>query len=136
MNADIRLEELLRTSEPLLCADRCVFCTLQAEQLPVLAGQCLLLVCERDGYSAVLPRELAEREGLASNISLCRITLRQPLDQARAELLVALTSELAHAQITARLTSTPFGHHLFVPEHQAEDALRLLRAIGNRAQYC
>ncbi|MFI2811011.1 MULTISPECIES: ACT domain-containing protein [Microbulbifer] len=136
MNATIGLEKLLRSCEPQLHGSDCVFCTLSAEQLPLLAGQCLLLVSERDGYSAILPRELAEREGIPVDAPLCQITLRQRGGPVLPGLLAALAGELDGARISARITSTPRGHHLFVPQAQAQDTLMLLRGIGNRAHYC
>ncbi|WP_237059937.1 ACT domain-containing protein [Microbulbifer sediminum] len=136
MNATIGLEKLLRSSEPKLHGSACVSCTLRADQLPLLACQCLLLVSERDGFSAIMPRELAEREGITVESPLCRISLTQRHGQELPGLLSALAGELESARISARITSTPQGHHLFVPEAQAQQTLTLLRGIGNRAQYC
>lgn len=140
MNSERCLEKLLCNIDPQLEEGVYVFCQLNEAQLPELLGDCLCIFREREGISAVVPRELAERHGLEVSAAFRQITLQvySALEVERVDavgLTAAVAGELADRGISANVIAALHHDHVFVPEDRAPEALRILRGISNRAQY-
>ena len=135
MNAEVCLEKLLQDIEPLLQEEVYVFCSLEESRMQELCTQCLCLFREREGWSAILPRKVAEREGLPVGSGFCQITLQVYSSLDAVGLTAAIARELSAAGISANVVAALHHDHVFVPEHRAREALLILRGIGNRAQY-
>ena len=135
MNAEVCLEKLLQDIEPQLQQEVYVFCSMEESQVQTLCSQCLCLFRESEGWSAIVPRSIAEREGLAASGGFCQITLRVYSSLDAVGLTAAVARELSAAGISANVVAALHHDHVFVPEHKAHEALLLLRGIGNRAQY-
>lgn len=135
MNAEVCLEKLLQDIEPQLQQDVYVFCALDESQVQKLCSQCLCLFRESEGWSAIVPRNIAEREGLSASSGFCQITLQVYSSLDAVGLTAAVARELSAAGISANVVAALRHDHVFVPEHKAREALLLLRGIGNRAQY-
>ncbi|WP_193163585.1 ACT domain-containing protein [Microbulbifer hainanensis] len=135
MNAEVRLEKLLQNIAPHLHGEVYVFCALQSEQLQALVEECLCVFREREGISAILPRAVAEREGLEASRGFCQISLQVYSSLDAVGLTAAVCGELAAAGISANMVAALRHDHVFVPEQDAQRALQLLRGISNRAQY-
>ncbi|WKT60684.1 ACT domain-containing protein [Microbulbifer thermotolerans] len=135
MKVEACLEKLLRNLDPQLQGDVYVFCSLPEARLLDLIDDCLCVFREREGLSAILTRTLAEREGLASSGGFRQITLQVYSSLEAVGLTAAVTAELASWGISANVVAALRHDHVFVPEEEAEEALRLLRGISSRAQY-
>ena len=135
MNAEVCLEKLLQDIEPQLQQEVYVFCSLGESQVQALWNQCLCLFRECEGWSAIVPRSIAEREGLPVSSGFCQITLQVYSSLDAVGLTAAVARELSTAGISANVVAALNHDHVFVPEHKAREALLILRGIGNRAQY-
>lgn len=137
MNAEVRLEKLLQNIDPQLQGGVYAFVDLPAAQLQKVWNQCLCIFREREGVSAILPRALALREGLADEAAggYCQITLQVYSSLDAVGLTAVVARELAAEGISANVVAALRHDHIFVPERDAQRALQILRGIGNRAQY-
>lgn len=112
-----------------------MFCGLEAERQSELLPYCLCVFREREGMSAILQQEAAERAQLAFDGSFCQITLQVHSSLEAVGLTAAVAGELAEAGISANVVAALRHDHIFVAQEDAERALRLLRGLSNRAQY-
>ncbi|GAA5524564.1 hypothetical protein Maes01_01121 [Microbulbifer aestuariivivens] len=135
MNAEVRLGTLLQSLEPQLLDGCYVFCALDDEQAERLWRACLCLFREREGWSAVMESDTAEREGLEASIGFRQITLQVYSSLQAVGLTAAVAGELAEAGISANVVAALNHDHIFVPQARAEEALQCLRGLRNRAQY-
>lgn len=135
MNAEVRLEKLLQNIDPHLQGEVYVFSPLEAGQVAALWDECLCIFREREGLSAILPRAVAEREGLEKSGNFRQISLQVYSSLDAVGLTAAVAGELASAGISANVVAALHHDHIFVPEQDAQRALQLLRGLGNRAQY-
>lgn len=140
MNSEQCLEKLMCSLDPKLEEGVFVFCQLTEAQLVDLLGECLSIFREREGLSAVVPRELAEQHGLEASGAYRQITLQahpgsEIAGLEEVGLNAAVAGELAESGISANVIAALRHDHVFVPEDRAPEALQILRGIGNRAQY-
>jgi hypothetical protein len=107
-----------------------VFCTL-AKDARLPAGLAPLLTFrEAEGTTLVFRRDEAERVGLAGQFASRLITLTVHSSLDAVGLLAAITARLAGAGISVNAVSAFYHDHLFVPEHRADEALRLLQSMS------
>jgi uncharacterized protein len=130
MTIERELPTLLRTLSPARRPGRFVFVTtpsLPTEVRPVAT------VREDEGLTLVLPRSDAERLGLPAGDTYAMITLevRSALDAVG--LTAAVAGALASHGIACNVVAGVHHDHLFVPEHRADDALTVLRALADDA---
>jgi hypothetical protein len=135
MNAEVRLDKLLRELTPQLQREAFVFCSLNEDQQRELLPHCLCLFREREGVSAILPQQTAEQNGLEYEGVFRQLSLQVHSCLQSVGLTAAVASELAAAGISANVVAALHHDHIFVPEASAQQALQLLRGLSNRAQY-
>lgn len=138
MSAEVRLEKLLQNIDPQLQGEVYDFVTMPEAQLRDLLGESLCIFREREGISAIVPRAVAEREGLVTDADgggYRQITLQVHSSLEAVGLTAAVAGELAAEGISANVVAALRHDHVFVPERHAQRALQILRGIGNRAQY-
>jgi hypothetical protein len=90
----------------------------------------VVTVAEDEGLTLVLPREEADRAGLAYSYVAARITLRVHSDLAAVGLTAAVSAQLATGGISCNVVAGYHHDHLFVPADRAADALALLTALA------
>jgi hypothetical protein len=124
------LARLLRDMKPEMRESIFVFCTLlNGANLPATITP-LLTFREAEGTTLVIPQEEAERIGLPHQFRSRLITLKVHSSLEAVGFLAAITARLARAGIGVNAVSAFYHDHLFVPEHRAEEALRLLQSMS------
>jgi len=124
------LAALLRDMKPAMQDGVFVFCTLaDGAELPATITP-VLTFREAEGTTVVIRREEAERIALPHQFAsrLISLTVHSSLDAIG--FLAAITARLADAGISVNAVSAFYHDHLFVPEHRAEEALRLLQDMS------
>jgi hypothetical protein len=126
------LQTLLRGMKPEIHDGVFVFCTIAEDtKLPATLAP-LLTFREVEGTTLVIPREEAERIGLSHQFASRLITLTVHSSLEAVGFLAAITARLASAGIGVNAVSAFYHDHLFVPEHRAKEALRLLQDFSGR----
>jgi hypothetical protein len=120
------LARLLAGMRPVLDATEWVFCVVPGGGPPDPALAPAATVHEREGWTAVVPRDRADAAGLPYDGTFRRITLTVHSSLAAVGLLAAVTGRLAAAGISVNAVSAFYHDHLFVPADRAAEALRLL----------
>ena len=107
-----------------------VFCTIAADEEIPAAIRPLLTFREQEGTTLVMRREEAERIGLRTQFASRLITLTVHSSLDAVGFLAAITALLAKAGISVNAVSAFYHDHLFVPDHRADEALRLLQDMS------
>lgn len=89
---------------------------------------------EDEGLTLVVPRENANRAGLAYGETYRLITLRVHSSLTAVGLTAAVTAALAQHHISANIIAGFFHDHLFVPASRAKEALRILDGLQKEAR--
>jgi hypothetical protein len=130
MAGEQNLTALLRDIKPEMHEGIFVFCMIATdEKIPATIAP-LLTFREPEGTTLVIPREEAERLRLPHQFPSRLITLTVHSSLEAVGFLAAITARLARAGISVNAVSAFYHDHLFVPEHRAEEALRLLQNMS------
>ena len=125
------LTQLLRSLEPELHEGVYVFAVLPAGRelgsLPVVAT-----FQEREGLTVVLEEGAARLAGLSSLFRAAWITLTVHSDLEAVGLTAAFSGALAGAGISCNVLAGAYHDHLFVPVARTQEALDLLRKLGQK----
>jgi len=115
---------------PELSSDAYVFASTSARQPPpgILP---FATVQEDEGLTLVLPRQDADRAGLAYEYVAARITLRVHSDLAAVGLTAAISTRLAAAGISCNVIAGKLHDHLLVPYDRGTEALQLLNQLAS-----
>jgi uncharacterized protein len=124
------LAKLLRNMKPELHAGVFVFCSILADKEIPAELKPIHLFREREGTTLVLRREEAESAGFSHQFASRLITLTVHSSLEAVGFLAEITGRLAQAGISVNAVSAYYHDHLFVPEHRADEALGILRAIS------
>jgi hypothetical protein len=127
MAGELGLEALLRDMKPEMQEGIFVFCTIEADAGIPVEVRPLLTFHEREGTTLVMRREEAEHLGLPYQFVSRLITLTVHSSLDAVGFLAAVTARLAEAGISVNAVSAFHHDHLFVPDHRADEALRLLQ---------
>lgn len=95
-----------------------------------LISQALASFREDEGLSLILTDELAQAEGLASDLSMKRITLSVHSAFDGVGLTAAVATVLADNGIACNMVAGFHHDHAFVPAADAERAVALLNALS------
>ena len=129
MSGERDLGRLLAGLDPQVAAEPYVFT--QAADGAVPAGvRPFATVAEDEGLTLVLPRDEADRLGLAYDYVAARITLRVHSDPAAVGMTAAFSRVLADAGLSCNVIAGFFHDHLLVPWDRAEEAVRLLEGLA------
>ena len=129
------LPTLLRTMTPELVQETFVFCT-----LPALDGATfetlspVVIVREAEGVTVVVPFEAARSKGFEGSAPMKMISLTVNSDLAAVGLTAAFATALTEAGVSANVVAGYYHDHIFVPDHQAENAMSAIAALQSRAQ--
>jgi hypothetical protein len=127
MPGEDNLATLLRNMNPEMQDGIFVFCSIPDDEEILATLKPLLIFREREATSVIVRREDAERAALSHQFPARQITLTVHSSLEATGFLAAITSRLAESGISVNAVSAFYHDHLFVPEHRAEEALRLLR---------
>ena len=134
MTAVSHLPTLLATMQPVLGADRFVFCTLPAGGwTEVAALDPVAVVREVEALTVVVSLAVAEAHGLAMKPAMRMITLGVHSDLEAVGLTAAFATALAEVGISANVVAGYYHDHIFVPDRQAKEAMRALSALQARS---
>jgi hypothetical protein len=126
---ELDLKALLSGMRPEMNDGTFVFCAIGEDTRIPTAINSLLTFREQEGTTLVIRREEAEMMGLRYRFPsrLITLTVHSALDAVG--FLAAITARLAKAGISVNAVSAYYHDHLFVPEHRAEEALDILKAM-------
>jgi hypothetical protein len=129
MAGELSLQALLRDMKPEMREGIFVFCAIaEGTEIPAAINP-LLTFREQEGTTLVMRREEAETTGLRHQFPSRLITLKVHSSLDAVGFLAAITARLADAGISVNAVSAFYHDHLFVPDHRADEALRLLRSM-------
>jgi hypothetical protein len=126
MPGETDLSTLLRGIDPVLDPEEYVFALERGTSVDSAIGR----FQEQEGTTVILPRERAERLGLVWSYPCRRITLRIHSSLEAIGLLARVSDALARSAISLNVVSAYYHDHLFVPAAQADETIRLLRALS------
>jgi uncharacterized protein len=87
-------------------------------------------ICEDEGVSVVLSREVADTQGLVYDYVAAWITLRVNSALSLVGFSAAISDALASANISCNIVSGRHHDHLFVPAVRARAVLELLHRLA------
>ena len=126
MSGERNLKTLLEGMKPEMQDGIFVFCSIPEGEKIASAIRPVLMFREREGTTLVIRREEAESAGLRFQFASRLITLTVHSSLEAVGFLAPITARLAEAGISANAVSAFYHDHLFVPDHRADEALRLL----------
>jgi hypothetical protein len=124
------LATLLQNTKPEMHDGVFVFCSIPTDHEIPAALSPVHIFREREGTTLVVRREDAESAGLPHQFASRLITLTVHSSLEAVGFLAAIAGRLADAGISVNAVSAYYHDHLFVPEHRADEALQLLRAMS------
>jgi len=130
------LAKLLQNMKPEMQDGVFVFCSIPAAAEIPAALRPVLTFRERECTTLVVLREEAESAGLSHQFASRLITLTVHSSLEAVGFLAAITGRLAEAGISVNAVSAYYHDHLFVPEHRADEALRILLSMSGEAPQC
>lgn len=133
MPGENNLRTLLQHMKPEMQDGIFVFCSLPGGQEIPAALRPILIFRESEGTSLIVRQEEAESAGFLYQFASRLITLTVHSSLEAVGLLAAVTARLADAGIGVNAISAFYHDHLFVPEHRASEALRLLQQMQEHA---
>lgn len=107
-----------------------VYVALPAGQLPPAGLNPVMRMEEAEGTTLVLPREEAERAGLAGVFPCRMITLSVQSSLEAVGFMAAVAGRLAAAGIGVNPVAGFYHDHLFIAEADADAALLVLRQLA------
>ncbi|WP_300242319.1 ACT domain-containing protein [Pseudomonas sp.] len=129
MAGETSLATLLRSMSPQLNDGEYVFCSLTD---PSLLQDCEVLGSfrEREGLTVILPRQQAERLGLAFDYVAAWITLNVHSALEAVGLTAAFAGALGQAGISCNVIAGFYHDHLFVGQADAQRAMQVLQKLA------
>jgi hypothetical protein len=121
---------LLQNMKPEMHEGVFVFCSIPSDREIPATLKPVQIFREREGTTLVVRREEAEGAGLPYQFASRLITLTVHSSLEAVGFLAAITGRLAEAGISVNAVSAFYHDHLFVPDHRAEEALRLLQEMS------
>jgi hypothetical protein len=128
MPAEKDLAVLLQNLRPELRPGHFVFITLTGPPPAGLAP--VMTFTEDEGLTAILDRDQADRAELRYDVVTRWITLRAHSALDTVGLTARVSSVLAEAGISCNVVAATCHDHLFIPEADAEIAVRLLEQLA------
>lgn len=122
------LSKLIAGMRPVL--DPAVYCFATLPTGQAVSGAPLMRFQEAEGDTVIVPRDMARRDGLDADRPFRRITLSVHSDLEAVGLTAAFSNALAAVGISANVVAGYFHDHIFVPEGDAEKALKALQDLA------
>lgn len=126
------LQVLLRSMAVSCSEEAFVFASFPRKRLEDLCQfEPLGLFWEDEGLTAILSIENAAKAGVVTDPSFRRISLSVHSSLEAVGLTAAITGALAKDGISANVVAGYFHDHIFVPERNAETAMRVLERLSS-----
>ena len=123
------LVKLCATLSPVMAEPVYVYCSFPDFALPAgLSALCTMR--EREGLTAIVEREDAERIGLSHTFDARLITLSVHSSLDAVGFIAVISRKLADAGIPCNVIAGYCHDHILVPLQRADDAMALLREIA------
>lgn len=124
------LASMLAHLEPAACPGRYVFATTGEPGEWFGRGEYVAIVREDEGTTAVVPQQVADRDGLPYAYVAAMITLGLHSALDAVGLTAAVSGDLARGGISCNVIAGAHHDHLFVPADRLHDALAVLRGLS------
>ncbi len=125
---------MIANMRPVLHHQGYVFCfTTDPAVFQMACADCLAFFREDEGFTLVLPVEVAPAHGFATDLPMARIVLEVYSALDGVGLTAAVATALADENIPCNMVSAYHHDHVFVPELQKHEALRILSALQAQA---
>jgi len=133
MNGETDIDRLIRGLSAHLVEGTFVFVTVSRGDVPTGLDP-VMTFQEAEGTTLILPKDAAEKAGLAYEFPSRMITLEIHSSLEAVGFLARITNALAAANMGVNPVSGYFHDHLFVPVDRADDAMRVLANLGKGAE--
>jgi hypothetical protein len=131
INGETNLDEILRSLKPQRNDGEFVFCN-----VPSLASiDVNKVVCvfrEREGFTVVLEKQLADAQQLPYSFVAAWITLTVHSSLEAVGLTAAFSAALANRGISCNVVAATFHDHIFVGIRQADEAMEVLTSLSGK----
>jgi hypothetical protein len=129
MSGETQLNVLLTNLTPALDTVEYVFVSLASPTLPLLLVS-IGMFKESEGVTLILPKNAAEKFGLAFNTTFEHITLMVHSSLSAIGLLAAVATALAKSDITCNAVAGFYHDHIFVQYGRGADAVTILKNLA------
>ncbi|MBT8218454.1 MAG: ACT domain-containing protein [Bacteroidia bacterium] len=127
------LSEILSNLNPILHRGSYVYCSLPSEE--ACTGIHLTSwIQEDEGLSVIVEKHIADQQGWVHSAAMAWITLNVYSSLEAVGLTAKVSSLLAENGISCNLVAGYHHDHIFVPEHDKEMAMQLLRELSGQDQ--
>lgn len=126
---ETNLALMLKSLTPELHEHDYVFCTVpsvSAHDLNEVVG----MVKEEEGFTLIVQKEYADAHQLAYTSQMAWITLSVHSSLEAVGLTGAFSTALAKAGISCNVLAGTYHDHIFVPRRDADNAMRVLKALS------
>jgi uncharacterized protein len=138
MSGELSLTRLLASLQPSLQPGTYAWTTIDTQVEPAnmqeLITAAVLIFREREGFTAVLPVDIAEKHGLSYTYPSRQITLDIHSSLEAVGFMAAISTRLAEKGFSANPVSAYYHDHLFVKVDEAEQVLETLKAMSQEAR--
>lgn len=131
MSGENNLNVLLQHASPEHNPGKYVFSTLKSPS-PELTGFAVVTICEAEGVTLVLPKEIADQHGVDYEYVASWITLKIHSSLAAVGLTAAFSRALADKGISCNVVAGYYHDHIFVAYDDTADAMEILRSMGEK----
>ena len=131
MSGETDLQRLLQGMSPALNPGGYVFCLLESFERAI-ALKPLCTFAEKEGYTAILPRQQADKQSLEYDLVCAWITLTVHSSLEAVGLTAAVSRALAEANISCNMVAAYFHDHLFVPVEDGQRAMEELAGLTGK----
>lgn len=131
MSGEMDLKVLLGSMDPELSDEGYVFHSMLAEHGDLSLLRPWAVITEKEGLTVIIDTHTAVSNGIPVLDIFKRITLNIHSSLQAVGLTAAVSTRLANAGISANVVAGFFHDHVFVQEHHADEAVRILRALAS-----
>lgn len=130
-SGEVNLNRLLEGLSPKLVDGDFVFVTVSEEAWQRSRWPIKGVFFEEEGVTLILLKEVAEQEGLAFEGVFRQITCQIHSSLDAVGMTAAMATALTQNGISANVVAAYFHDHIFVPAAKAQEAVSVLRELGN-----
>lgn len=129
MHGETNIDLLLKNMTPELNVGDYVFCTVKHQKY--LKNKDIIgFFKEKEGYTVILPKSVADTLGLEYTYIMAWITLTVHSALDAVGLTAAFSNALAAANISCNVVAGFYHDHIFVGKEDAEKAMNVLIELG------
>ena len=133
MSGEMNLPVLLGSMDPVLSDEGYVFHSMPADYHDLILIKPWAIITEKEGLTIIIDNNSATLNGIPILGIFKRITLNIHSSLNAVGLTAVVSTKLAAAGISANVVAGFYHDHVFVQEHRADEALRILCALASGA---